>query len=103
MAENAKVATLSRVMEEGHTGGYGTLLHLTAVVSLGPEAFYSTHGEELSEWCGHFKGLKAALLCLAMYERQFCPEEAALAVDRHLNAAMDAVEHRTEADSRDVR
>lgn len=103
MAESAKAATLKRVMEEGHSGGYGTLLHLTAVISLGPDAFHSTHGEELSEWCGHFKGLKAALLCLAMYERQFHPEEAALAVNRHLDAAMDAVEHRAETDSGGVR
>ena len=94
MVESAKAATIKRVMEEGHTGGYGTLLHLTAVMGLGPEAFYSTHGEEFSEWCGHFKGLKAALLCLAMYERQIDPEEAALAVNRHIETVMDDLEHR---------
>lgn len=99
MAESAKAATLKRVMEEGHSGGYGTLLQLTAVISLGPEAFYSTHGEELSEWCAYFRGLKSALLCLAMYERRISPQEAALAVNRHLDAAMDAIEHRAEAGS----
>ncbi|WP_194890896.1 hypothetical protein [Catenulispora pinisilvae] len=103
MAESGKTATLKRVMEEGHTGGYGTLLHLTAILWLGPEAFYSTYGEELTEWCGHFKGLKAALLCLAMYERQLGPEEAAMAVDRHIEAAMDDLEHRDGAKSGSMR
>jgi hypothetical protein len=103
MAESAKAATIKRAMEDGYTGGYGNLLHLTAVISLGPEAFYSTHGEELSEWRGFFRGLKAALLCLAMYERQICPDEAALVVDRHLDAAMDSVEHRDGASSGGMR
>ena len=99
MAESGKAATLERVMEEGYTDSYGTLLHLAAVMGSGPEAFYSSHGEEFAEWCGHFKGLKAALLCLALHERQIGPEEAALVVNRHIDDAMDDLERRDVARS----
>ena len=100
MAESGKAATLGRVMEEGYTDSYGALLHLTAVMVSEPKALHSTNDEELIEWRGHFHGLKAALLCLAMHEKQITPKDAALAVIRHIE---DAMEHRDVARSGGVR
>lgn len=92
MAENRKTATLNRVMAEGHTGSYGTLLHLTADMGLDPETLNPEGIRERIEWCGHFKGLKAALLCLAMYERNLDPEAAARVVNKHIRDAMKDLE-----------
>lgn len=103
MAESRKAATLGRVLEEGHTESYGTLLHLTAVMGAEPKALHPTNDEERIEWHGHFNGLKAALLCLAMHERQITPKEAALAVCRHIEDAMDALEQREVARSGGMR
>ena len=102
MAESGKAATLGRVLEEGYTDSYGTLLHLTAVMGSDPKGLRSTN-EELIEWRGHFNGLKAALLCLAMHEQQIAPKEAALAVSRHIEDAMDDLKHREIARSGGVR
>lgn len=102
MAESGKAATLGRVLEEGYTESYGTLLHLTAVMG-SAKALHATTNEERIEWRGHFNGLKAALLCLAMHERQITPKEAALAVCRHIEDAMDDLEHREVARSGGVR
>jgi len=88
MADNAKTAILDRVTKEGYTDSYGTLLHLTAAMGSDPEALGPTNAEELAEWCGHLKGLRAALLTLAMHERQLDPEEAVLVVNRHIEEAM---------------
>lgn len=88
MADSKKTATLNRVMEEGYTSSYGTLLHLTA--SMGPEAkrLRPNSALELAVWHGHFTGLRAALLCLAMHERQLASKAAAQVVRRHLDDAM---------------
>ncbi|OLE21184.1 MAG: hypothetical protein AUG49_22680 [Catenulispora sp. 13_1_20CM_3_70_7] len=92
MADSKKTATLKRVMAEGHTGSYGTLLHLTAVMGSDPEKLEPESIRERIEWCGHFKGLKAALLCLAMYERKLDPNSAARIVNQHIREAMKDLE-----------
>ncbi|NUR02640.1 MAG: hypothetical protein HOY79_40750 [Streptomyces sp.] len=77
MADTAKSSTISRVTEEGYISSYGTLLYLTA--SMGPEPRHLEPDTpmELAVWHGHFQGLRAALLCLAMHERQLAPKAAA--------------------------
>lgn len=89
MAESAKDKILKRVTEEGHTDSYGTLLYLAAVMGFDALAIGPETTLELTTWSGHFEGLRASLLCLAMYERQLAPESAAEAVDRHILDAID--------------
>jgi hypothetical protein len=89
MAEKAKDRILKRVVEEGHTDSYGTLLYTAAVMGfdameLGPESSF-----ELTTWTGHFEGLRSSLLCLAMYERKLGPEKAAEVVNQHIEDAID--------------
>lgn len=89
MAEQAKNKILKRVNEEGHTDSYGTLLYLAAVMGSDPKALSPTSLLEFTRWSGHLDGLRSSLLCLAMYERQLGPEEAAEVVDLHVLDAMD--------------
>lgn len=92
MAESWKTATLNRVMAEGHTQSYGTLLHLVTVMDVDPTALCPESDEELAEWRGHCKGLKAALLCLAMCEQELEPNAAVLVVNQHIADAMSNLE-----------
>ncbi|MEZ0109292.1 membrane associated rhomboid family serine protease [Catenulispora sp. EB89] len=90
MADSAKDRILERIMEEGHTDSYGTLLYLVAVIGVDPMALGPANSVELTTWSGHLDGLKGSLLCLAMYERKSTPQKAAETVDRHLvEAAAD--------------
>lgn len=84
MADGRKTTILKRVMEEGYTDSYGTLLHLTAVMGSDPKALEPNSDEELAEWRGHLNGLRAALLAVAMHEHKLKPRAAALVVERHL-------------------
>ncbi|MEY9895749.1 hypothetical protein ABIA35_008088 [Catenulispora sp. MAP12-49] len=89
MAKSTKDRILKRVLEEGHTDSYGTLLYTAAVmgsdaIELGPDS-----SVELTTWSGHLEGLRSALLCLAMYERKFGPEKAAEVVNKHIEDAID--------------
>jgi hypothetical protein len=88
MSDRAKMATLNRVTKEGYTDSYGTLLCLTAVMGSDPDALGPMGAEERAEWRGHFKGLRAALLSLAMHERRLDPEAAVQVVGQHLEDAM---------------
>ena len=89
MAESAKDKILKRIGEEGHTDSYGTLLYLAAVMGFDPMALGPNSCVELATWSGHFDGLRASLLCLAMYERNIGPEKAAEVVNQHLLDAID--------------
>ncbi|MBS2546920.1 hypothetical protein KGQ19_08555 [Catenulispora sp. NL8] len=88
MAESAKDRILKRVNEEGHTDSYGTLLYLAAVMGFDPTALGPESSVELTVWSGHFDGLRASLLCLAMYERGIEPKKAAEVVNQHIADAM---------------
>lgn len=94
MTQSGRTATLNRVREEGYTDSYGALLHLTAVVGSDPDALKPVSAEEQAEWRGHIKGLRAALVCLAMHERHAEPEAVALVVDRHIEDAVEDLKHR---------
>lgn len=89
MAENAKEQILKRVREEGHTDSYGVLLYMAAVMDFDSMPVDSASSLELATWSGHLDGLRASLLCLAMYERKLTPEEAAAVVDNHIADAVD--------------
>lgn len=93
MAERAKQKILKRVNEEGHTDSYGMLLYLAAVMDFDPMALGPDSSAELTTWSGHFDGLRASLLWLAMFERKIGPEDAAKVVDRHITSAVDEVAH----------
>ncbi|WP_194891961.1 hypothetical protein [Catenulispora pinisilvae] len=97
MVQRVKAATLNRVTEEGYTDGYGALVHLAAVIGTDPEGLSPKSDEERFAWGGHLKGLRAALLCLAMHERGIAPEPAALVVSRHIEDAMSDLEHAARA------
>lgn len=103
MAQSGRTATLHRVMEEGYTDSYGALLYLTAVMGSDADALAPASAGEENEWRGHLKGLRAALLCLAMHERRAEPEEVALVVGRHIEDAMDGLKYRDSASSGGVR
>lgn len=94
LCESAKASILSRVAQEGHTDSYGVLLHLVAVMGREPKALNPRTEKELAEWSGHFRGLKSALLCLAMHERKIEPGPAALVVCQHINDAADDLDRR---------
>lgn len=98
MAESWKTATLNRVVAEGHTDSYGVLLHLIAVMGVDPKALFPASDEERAVWRGHFKGLKAALLCLAMYEQELEPGAAAAVVNQHIVDAMSILGQRDGAE-----
>ena len=87
-SESAKASILSRAVEEGHTDSYGVLLHLVAVMGPEPRDLDPRTEQELTEWGGHFGGLKAALHCLAMHEQKLGPDAAATTVDQHIKDAM---------------
>ncbi|WP_194906246.1 hypothetical protein [Catenulispora rubra] len=93
--ESAKASILSRVMQEGHTDSYGVLLHLVAVMGREPKALNPRTEKELAEWSGHFRGLKAALLCLVMHEQKVEPGPAAVVVCRHIEDASDELDRRS--------
>ena len=88
MAESAKDKILKRVIEEGHTGSYGTLLYMAAVMGFDPRTLGPISRLELTIWNGHFAGVRASLLCLARYERKLEPENAAKVVNQHLEDAI---------------
>ncbi|WP_194904515.1 hypothetical protein [Catenulispora rubra] len=92
MVQRVKASTLDRVMEEGYTESYGALVYLAAVIGTDPESLCPSGIEERLAWGGHLKGLRAALLCLAMHERGIGPEAAALAVSHHLEDATSDLE-----------
>lgn len=89
MADSTKDKILQRVRQEGHTDSYGMLLHLAAVMDFDSMPLGSASSLELATWSGHLDGLRASLLCLAMYERKLAPEEAAAVVDNHITEAVD--------------
>lgn len=89
MTDSTKTATLDRIMKEGYTDSYGRLLYLTAVMGSDPEALGPKSAEELAEWRGHLKGLRAALFSLAMHERRLDPEAAVRVVGQHLEHAIN--------------
>jgi membrane associated rhomboid family serine protease len=89
MAGNAKDMILKRVREEGHTDSYGMLLYMVAVMGFDPMTLGPHSPVELTSWSGHLDGLRASLLCLAMYERKLGPEGAAEVVDTHIMDALD--------------
>ena len=75
------------VAEQGHTDGYGALLHLVVLMELDPEIPKPRSNEERANWQGHLEGLRAALLCLAMHECTLGPESAAIVVGEQLEQA----------------
>ena len=75
------------VADQGHTDGYGALLHLVVLMQLDPEIPKPRSDEERANWQGHLEGLRAALLCLAMHERTLDPESAARAVEEQVEQA----------------
>ena len=91
MCESAKASILNRFMQDGHTYGYGALLHLIALMELDPKAPKPQSDEERANWQGHLEGLRAALLCLAMQERTLDPASAAMVVDEQLELARAAL------------
>jgi len=90
--ERGKNLISKAVVEQGHTDGYGALLHLVGLMELDPETPKPRSDEERANWQGHFEGLRAALLCLTMHERELDPESAAVAVDEQLELARAALE-----------
>ena len=95
MAENAKNAILARIAEEGHTDSYGMLLYLTAFMGLDPMMLDPVSRAEVVQWSGHFDGLRASLLWLAMHERHLGPELAADVVERQISEAVKDLEPKT--------
>lgn len=91
MTESAKDKIFKSVIDEGHTDSYGTLLYTAAVMGFDPRALGPDSSVELTTWAGHYDGLRASLLCLAMYERKLEPERAAEVVDQHLENAISAL------------
>lgn len=89
MADSAKDKILEKITEQGHTDSYGMLLYLAAVMGNDPVALGPDSSVELNTWSGHLDGLRASLLCLAIYERRLTPEKAAEVVDQHILAAMN--------------
>ena len=79
--------------EQGHTGSYAALLYLMALTSVGPDLPAPKSAEERANWQGHRNGLRSALVCLAMHERQLSPKEAAVVVIDQLAQACAAVEN----------
>jgi hypothetical protein len=67
---SAKEMILQASAGQGHTDSYGALLHLTALMSLDPYVPTPESDEERANWQGHGNGLRSALLCLAMHERE---------------------------------
>jgi hypothetical protein len=88
MADEAKAAIIGRLLDQGYTTSYGTLIHLTALMGPDPEALEPQDDEERYEWRGHYKGLRAALACLAMHEKAVGPESAAALVGHHVTEAI---------------
>lgn len=95
MGESVKSTILNRVTQEGHTDSYGVLLHLVAVMGAEPMALEPRTETEHTEWRGHFKGLRAALYCLAMHEQEVGPDSAALIVHQHIRDATDDLDRRS--------
>lgn len=75
------------VAEQGHTDSHGALLHLVGLMGHDPETPEPQSEEERFNWQGHLEGLRAALLCLAMHERQLDPASAVVVVDDQLEQA----------------
>lgn len=92
MPETAKAIISNRVRQEGHTGSYGALLYLVALMGADPKALNPRTEHELVEWGGHFEGLRAALHCLVMYEKHVGPEPAAKIVGSHIAEAIADVD-----------
>ena len=92
--ESTKASILSRVVQEGHTDSYGVVLHLVAVMGTEPKALNPRTEREHAEWSGHFRGLKAALLCLVMHEQKVKPASAAMVVSRHIKNAIEDLDRR---------
>jgi hypothetical protein len=99
MAESTKDRILKRVVEEGHTDSYGTLLYTAAVMGFDAMALGPNSSIELTTWSGHLEGLRSSLLCLAMYERRLGPEKAAEVVNQHIEDAIDDLTPGTDAGS----
>lgn len=86
-ADGPKAAICRQIMNEGFSESYALLIHLLALMGSDPVALEPENDEELAEWRGHLKGLRAALFCLAMHERRIGPESAALVVKLHIETA----------------
>lgn len=97
MAEEAKAVIIKRLTDQGYTSGYGTLLFLTAYLGADPESLEPENAEERFEWRGHFRGLRAALACLAMHERQLEADAAATVVGWHIADAIEDLDHSGES------
>jgi hypothetical protein len=89
---SAKEMILQASAGQGHTNSYGALLHLTALMSLDPYVPTPESDEERANWQGHGNGLRSALLCLAMHERELGPEDAVAVVDDQLTQAHAVLE-----------
>lgn len=89
---SAKKMILQATAGQGHTDSYGALLHLAALMSLDPYVPAPESDEERANWQGHGNGLRSALLCLAMHERQLGPEDAVVVVDDQLTQAYAVLE-----------
>ena len=92
MAETARASIIGQAVELGHTESYGVLLHLVAVMSSHDNALNPETEEEHTAWAHHFEGLRAALLCLTMYELKVDPDEASLIVDGRVRNAVDELD-----------
>lgn len=88
MADTAKAVILRRLVDEGHSEGYGALVHLTALMEINPDEMMPETVQERHEWSGHFKGLRSALACVAMQERKLRPRKAAEVVGGHIAEAI---------------
>ena len=80
MIETDKPTLLRRLADDGFSEGYGSLLFLTALVGTDAEALDPETDEERSEWRGHLRGLRSALVCLAMHDTKLSPAVAAAVV-----------------------
>jgi hypothetical protein len=101
MSDGGKAAICKQITDEGYSEGYALVVHLLALMGpdltgLGPESL-----EELAEWRGHLKGLRAALFCIVMHERRIGPESAALIVKQHVEFATSVLNDPGEAEGGD--
>jgi hypothetical protein len=84
MAETPRSTVLRLLAREGYSGSYGTLLVMAVLIGADPDGLTPETDAERFEWWGHLQGLRAALVCLAMYEANLSPLQAAVAVQRHI-------------------
>lgn len=91
MTDTPKTKITKIALDQGHSESYGLLLHHTALLGPDPQDLEPESDEEHTEWWGYFKGLRSALFCLVMHEKQLDAEAAVLVVNQHLGQAMDVL------------